>query len=368
MDTLTHALSGALAARATAPKSPRVDQLSVGARTWVGFFAAAFPDTDFIVRLIDPVSYLMVYHRGVTHSVLLLPLWAIMLSLIFASLTRGRRSRRAFIGVSALGIAVHIVGDVITAFGTMIFAPLSYMRVGLPTTFIIDPYFTAIIVFGLAGSFAATNPRWPATLGAVGLAAYVGLQGLLHERALNVGTAYARERGFDRANVKTIPQPLSPFNWMVIVERDDTYHRAYINLLRHERTAAPAHAGFWRRLWASYHPIDQAQWTAIPRFGDGNAAALARAAWQAEALAPYRSFTLFPVLYRIDADGREVCVWFQDLRFAIEGRTLPFRYGGCRMNANASWRLERLLAPDHPELLDGLRSTQTPMTKPSTDR
>lgn len=359
MDTLTHALSGALVARATALKAPRTDQLSLRARSWAGFFAAAFPDSDFIARLVDPVAYLTVYHRGVTHSLVLLPLWALLLAALFALLTRGRYRWRMFAGVCALGIASHIVGDVITAFGTMIFAPLSTMRVALPTTFIIDPYFTAIIAFGLIGSFIAAEPRRPAIVGTACLAAYIGLQAVLHGRAVVAGNAYAAARGFNHAQVKAIPQPLSPLNWMVVVERDDVYYRTYVNLLRRERVAVPAHAGFWYRLWGSYQPVHRAHWFETPRYGGTKAETLARAAWQAQALAGYRRFTLFPALYRIDHNGRDQCVWFQDLRFALAGRPIPFRYGACRASDEHAWRLERLLAADHPELLDGLRRANT---------
>ena len=53
-----------------------------GARMWVGFWAAAFPDSDFIVRFIDPLTYLTT-HRGITHSVAMLPLWALVLAVAF---------------------------------------------------------------------------------------------------------------------------------------------------------------------------------------------------------------------------------------------------------------------------------------------
>ncbi len=79
MDTLTHALSGALLARATAPAAPRPDQLTTNGRMAIGFVAAAFPDSDFIARWIDPLTYLTT-HRGITHSILLLPLWALALA------------------------------------------------------------------------------------------------------------------------------------------------------------------------------------------------------------------------------------------------------------------------------------------------
>ena len=170
MDTLTHALSGALLARVTEPNNPRPDQLPRRTRMWVGFWAAAFPDSDFITRFVDPLTYLTV-HRGVTHSVIMLPLWALGLSLLFMLLVRGKYSWRAFAGVVALGIGIHIVGDVITAFGTMIFAPFSNWRAQIPTTFIIDPYFTAIIVAGLIASAIWNLMRTPAIIGLTVLAA-----------------------------------------------------------------------------------------------------------------------------------------------------------------------------------------------------
>jgi inner membrane protein len=83
MDTLTHALSGALLARATAPATPKPSTLTLGERTVVGFLAASFPDIDWIILPLSPLMFLNV-HRGVTHSLLMLPVWAVILSAIFA--------------------------------------------------------------------------------------------------------------------------------------------------------------------------------------------------------------------------------------------------------------------------------------------
>ena len=64
MDTLTHALSGALMARALAND----DNSSVTRRDCValGFLAAAFPDADVVFSLASPLAYLY-HHRGITH-------------------------------------------------------------------------------------------------------------------------------------------------------------------------------------------------------------------------------------------------------------------------------------------------------------
>ena len=149
MDTLTHALSGALLARATESRDGQT--IPRRTRMAVTFWAAAFPDSDVVLRFIDPLTYLTT-HRGVTHSVIMLPFWAIGLALLFQLLYRGRYPWRSFAGACALGIGIHIAGDVITSFGTMILAPLSDWRAQFPVTFVIDPYFSAIIVTGLLAS------------------------------------------------------------------------------------------------------------------------------------------------------------------------------------------------------------------------
>src|SRR5690348_2055803 len=147
MDTLTHALSGALLARASAPKAaPRG---ALARRVATGFFACAAPDLDFVVGLFfGPVEYLL-YHRGPTHSLILLPLWALLYSWILAKLLREPGGWRALYGVTALGLFFHIAGDVITSFGTIVFAPFWDWRAALGTTFIIDLWFSGIIVAGL---------------------------------------------------------------------------------------------------------------------------------------------------------------------------------------------------------------------------
>src|SRR5438105_6777307 len=137
MDTLTHALSGALLARATAPREEGPDVLPLRRRIFVGFLAAAFPDIDFVSSYISPLSYLY-HHRGITHSILFVPIWAFVIATMLAVLWRMKPGWRAYIGVAAWGIAVHIAGDIITNFGTMIFAPVSDARYALSTTFIID--------------------------------------------------------------------------------------------------------------------------------------------------------------------------------------------------------------------------------------
>lgn len=342
MDTLTHALSGALLARATEPSSARPDQLPRRLRMWIGFWAAAFPDADFIINFIDPFTYLTT-HRGVTHSMLLLPVWAIGLAFLFALIVRRRYAWRAFAATCALGIGAHIAGDVITSFGTMILAPFSNWRAELSTTFIIDPYFSAILVVGLLASAGLKHTRTPAVVALVILSAYVGAQAVLHRRAVAIGETYIAAQRLEAARAYAIPQPFSPFHWMVLVEQPKNYHLSYVSLWRSHAPPTPAADAHWlAHVIASYRPAQDAHWRSIPRYGSEADTALAEAAWNADTLARYRHFTLFPALYRIDRAPGRTCVWFNDLRFALVGRSMPFRYGACQGDAHSSWKIYRL--------------------------
>lgn len=339
MDTLTHALSGALIGRATARSGPHA--LPLRWRIAAGFLAAAFPDSDIIIAAFAPDDYLAL-HRGVTHSLLLLPLWAVLLSLVFAALTRGRYSWRAFLGISLLGIAAHIAADVITSFGTMVFAPLSDRRLAWPTTFIIDLYFSGILVAGLVASAWWRRTRAPAIVALAVLAAYIGFQATQRERALGIGEQYARAQALTGVTVRAFPQPLSPFNWMVVVSDRDRYRFAYVNLHRDTDPTPPAPgAGFLARLGADYDPPALAAWHTVQRFGPpGYAQVVAEDAWRAPAFWRYRDFSLLPVLFGVDT-RRGTCVWFYDLRFSLPERVAGLRYGACRSAPDAPWQLAR---------------------------
>ena len=342
MDTLTHALSGALLARATAPEPADEKTLPLGRRLFIGFLAAAAPDLDFVISYVGPIEYLL-HHRGATHSLVLLPLWAYLLSRLCAVIWRRDRPWRAYFGVSALGLGIHIAGDWITSFGTIVFWPISDARLGIGTTFIIDLWFTGIILAGLVACAVRRASHAPAIAGLAVLCSYVAFQGVLQQRAVDWGVAYARDAGLKPAEVTAQPRPVSPFNWMVIVRSGEEARYSFINLARREPLRPAADAGFIARLDAAYLSPAQAQWVHATRFGSSEMErVIAHAAWSQPKFAFYRWFAEEPVLLRVEAGNPSTCAWFQDLRFFTSGRdTWPFRYGMCREDGG-QWELFRL--------------------------
>jgi len=346
MDTFTHALSGALLARATAPAQADEQALPLRRRVLVGFLAAAAPDLDFVIAYLGPIEYLY-HHRAVTHSLIMLPLWAFLLAKLCAVIWRRDRPWKAYFGVIALSIGIHIAGDWITSFGTIVFAPLSDTRHGIGTTFIIDLWFTGIIVAGLAASLVWRATPVAAIAGLAALCGYVAFQGVLQQRAIEWGEEYARASGLKQAEVTAQPRPVSPFNWMVIVRSGEEVRYSFVNLVRREPLQVTPESGFIARLDAAYLPLAQAQWVYATRFGSSETErAIARVAWSQPQFEFFRWFAEEPVLLRVNSGHPPTCAWFQDLRFFTPGRNVwPFRYGMCR-EADGSWQVFQLEAND----------------------
>ncbi len=328
MDTLTHALSGALIARAAVPR--RAGSVSSREAMLLGFLSAAFPDADVVLSLASPLAYLY-HHRGVTHSLIVLPLWALLLAWFWSRLRHNRQGFKAYLLVSALGVAIHILGDLITSFGTMIFAPFSDARIKWDTTFIIDLWFSSIIVAGLVLSALFRGLRAVPLASLLVLCGYVSFQWLQQQKAIEVGEAYAADHGIAAVEVSALPRPVSPFNWMAIVADAERYHYAFINVHRTRAVTVGPDAGFIARLDSPYQPVSSARWESVPRLGEGDARMLSEQAWLQPQFAFFRWFAAYPVVAEIERSNPSECVWFQDLRFLTPGRDVwPFSYGMCR--------------------------------------
>ena len=248
---------------------------------------------------------------------------------------REPRGWRALYGVTAMGIGLHIAGDWITGFGTIVFAPLSDWRAALGTTFIIDLWFSGIIIAGLLLSVLFRRSRIPSVAALAFLASYVGFQYLQKEKAIEFGVEYAKTRAMTNAKVTAHPRPPSPFNWSVFVSDDSAHRYTHINLVRTEAKRYRPGDGFVARLDAPYLPVNQAIWVTRSRYGETQQD-LIQEAWNADALAVYRWFAALPAFDGMTRDP--ACAYFVDLRFLTPGRdAMPFRYGACR--DGAIWRL-----------------------------
>lgn len=343
MDPVTHTLSGMLLMRAvTSSHTQHAQQLPLRERIIAGSMAAAFPDSDVILRLIDTLIYLN-WHQGPTHSLVMLPFWAFLLAHLFSGLTGRRYPWRSFFVPACLGIMIHILGDLVTAYGLMLFPPFSTQRFSLPLVFVIDPWLTAIILAGLVLSAIFPAKRVYAVAILIGIVAYVSFLWMLHEEAMQVGKAHAAEKMLDQQAVSVLPQPLSPFNQMVIIRDGTELHVARINLRRNTLLKCTDSGSLLCHMAAAYRPLAMASWQSYSLHDSRSPeyAALSHEAWQQSVLGPFRQFARFPVLDSINHPAQNICVWFIDLRFQFPGLPPSFRYGVCREKGNSPWYLQR---------------------------
>lgn len=342
MDTLTHALSGLLIGRATSSKTTKIykKRLSLRARLLAGFFAAAFPDIDIIARFFGTLNYLEM-HRGITHSIIMLPIWALLISVVYAKISRNYYHWKDFYLISLFGVGIHIAGDVITAYGTMVFAPFSIYKLAWPTTFIIDFYFTGIILIAIIFAFIFRNKgQHIAVAGFACLLSYIGYQGILSQQAGELAEKYSKENKIINYKISVMPQPFSPYHWKAIIKTDEVYQVGYIDLMSKNLSLAGKDASIFAKVDALYRPVNQVKWTEINQYGELNTEQV-KQVWNLDIMKPIRRFMLYPSLANEEnmADG---CVWFKDLRFVLDGvRQSPFKFGACK-DENKDWQLFRL--------------------------
>ena len=119
--------------------------------TWSLMLGAIFPDSDVVREYFSRNQLLMLtWHRSITHSLLCLPIWTVILAGLTRVLAKWRKweapSFIALCGIWAIGILSHIFLDVLTTFGTMIWSPAGVVATRLGLLFIVDFTFTAIVL------------------------------------------------------------------------------------------------------------------------------------------------------------------------------------------------------------------------------
>ena len=154
MDTITHGIAGALISKAVFRGEDMFASQPINrARiiTWSLMFGAIFPDSDMFRDFLSSNQLLILtWHRGVTHSLVCMPFFALALAALTRWFVRWRKwdapSFGVLTGIYAIGILSHILLDLVTSFGTMAWSPLQWSRPAWDLIFIIDFTFTALLL------------------------------------------------------------------------------------------------------------------------------------------------------------------------------------------------------------------------------
>ena len=154
MDTITHGIAGALIGKAFCSGDDLFPARAMSRRrivTWAFLLGAIFPDSDVFRDIFSKNELLVItWHRSFTHSLLMLPLFALLLAWLTRRAARWRGwdspSFAALTGIYAAGILSHILLDLVTSFGTMVWSPWSWSRPAWDLIFIVDFTLTGLLL------------------------------------------------------------------------------------------------------------------------------------------------------------------------------------------------------------------------------
>lgn len=176
MDTITHGIVGALTGKALfggaevpagiagenarrALSSPTARVAIVGCT-----LGAIFPDIDIFAGPLahNPLA-IMEWHRNITHSAVLLPVWALLLAAVAIPLARWLKWKPPAFGtlclVFAAGLATHIFLDLVTNFGTMVWSPINRSRPAWDWIFILDFTVTSVALVPQLAAWCYREPQ-----------------------------------------------------------------------------------------------------------------------------------------------------------------------------------------------------------------
>jgi len=214
LDTLTHTVLGACIGEAIAGKKLGKKAMLIGA------IANNIPDIDVVSSfwLRSPDSLLA--HRGFTHSILFLILFAPAASYYLSKFKKWHILFRDWFLLIGSGILVHIFIDAFTSYGTGWFEPFSHHRVSFNTIFIVDPLYTIapLILAIVLSILKRTNRR----RFALAMTAIFISSGYLLCTAANkihidkLATESFKKNNFAINNYFTTPTPLNNFLWYIV--------------------------------------------------------------------------------------------------------------------------------------------------------
>src|SRR6266446_3558350 len=167
MDTITHGIAGALLGKAVFRGDDLFTRRPMNREriiTWSLMLGAIFPDSDVFRDMVSRNDLLVLtWHRSITHSLLCLPLFAVALAALTHWFVRRRKwdapSFAALTGIYAVGILSHILLDLVTSFGTMIWSPLQWSRPAWDLIFIVDFTLTAILLIPQLLAWVYAHPE-----------------------------------------------------------------------------------------------------------------------------------------------------------------------------------------------------------------
>ncbi len=196
-----------------------------------GALLGSLPDMDVVIDYGDAVAQ-MTYHRGFSHSLLVLSGVALLLTWLVRRFRPhpGYSTQRLFVTL-ALVLLTHPLLDSFTSYGTQLFWPLMPIPTAWSSVFIIDPLYTlplatAVLlglIFGLRDK-TAKAPLLALALSSLYLASTLAGKYMAEQRV----EAQLARQGIQAEALFSTPTPLNSLLWRVVVLDGEYYHEALV--------------------------------------------------------------------------------------------------------------------------------------------
>lgn len=226
MDSLTHLVLGAVTAEVMARKHLGRKALLIGA------VAQYVPDVDVIAAIwLSPADNL-VFHRGITHSLLFAVLGSVALAGIARAVFRSPvLSWRFWIGFFLIQLGLHIFIDAFNAYGVGWLEPFTRDKISFHTLYVVDPVFTFPLVASLVRLLFMRKPQMRRNIALTGIA----LSGLYLIMTIGMRQVIVSKVKSENAHAShdkhlVTPAPLNSVLWFVALGDDSGFYTSYISV------------------------------------------------------------------------------------------------------------------------------------------
>ena len=222
MDLLTQGLLGGALALSVSPKSESRNA------ALVGFAAALLADADVLISVSDDPLLNLELHRHFTHSLIFIPVGALIATLLLWPLLRKRIELKKIYGYALLGYGTSGLLDACTSYGTHLFWPFSETRIAWSIIAIVDPVFSLLLLISLIIGYKYYKPLAPG-VGLTLAGSYLMLGLWQHQGALQSAFELAERRNHDVQRIIVKPTLANLVLWRSVYQSND---RFYVDAIR----------------------------------------------------------------------------------------------------------------------------------------
>ncbi len=217
MDPFTQGAFGAIFAQTISNKK----KILVG--SIVGCLAGLAPDLDIFIRSTSDPLLKLEYHRQFTHSIIFIPIGALIVTLFSRILFRKYLSWGETYLFSLFGFATHGLLDACTSYGTQLLWPFSDERISWNYVSVVDPFLSIPIFLIIIFAIIMKN-KLITFLGIIYILTYLTFGAFQENRARFIGESIANFRGHESKNLTVKPSLGNLFLWKTIYEHAGFYY------------------------------------------------------------------------------------------------------------------------------------------------